>query len=285
MACVRQILFVRPAPIVWAEHLGLFARSGIEVETTQTLSSDQLGQGLADGSWDVGIASLDNVIAWNAQRHAGLQVIAQLERSTVMALCAAPECRDLAAVVAEPIAIDAPTNGFALVLYRALRRADLDARGLRLQPEGGVRHRFDALVEGRVMATILVPPFIDMALARGFRTIWQGSEVAPAYPGVVVAARVDWLCDHRDTARRYLQALVAANEWASAHANQAAQALVAARYSEAAAQRLVQEAVPGLSVSLSGWDEIISLRRECSLLPDLVPRFEEVIDQLLLAEV
>lgn len=285
MACVRQILFVRPAPIVWAEHLGLFARSGIEVETTQTLSSDQLGQGLAGGSWDVGIASLDNVIAWNAQRHAGLQVIAQLERSTVMAFCAVPECRDLAAVVAGPIAIDAPTNGFALVLYRALRRADLDARGLRLQPEGGVRHRFDALVEGRVMATILVPPFIDMALARGFRTIWQGSEVAPAYPGVVVAARVDWLRDHRDTARRYLQALVAANEWASAHASQAAQALVAARYSETAAQRLVQEAVPGLSVSLSGWDEIISLRRECSLLPDLVPRFEEVIDPSLLAEV
>ena len=47
MIRVRQILFVAPAPLVWAAHLGAFASNGLDVETTQTLSSDQIGQGLA----------------------------------------------------------------------------------------------------------------------------------------------------------------------------------------------------------------------------------------------
>ena len=88
MKQLKQILFVPPAPIVWAEHAGLFARHGVEVETTQTLSSDQLGQGLADGTWDVGVGVVDNVIAWNEERKAGLQIMAQLERSMIMAFCA-----------------------------------------------------------------------------------------------------------------------------------------------------------------------------------------------------
>lgn len=40
---VRQILFVPPAPIVWAAHLGASRENGIDLDTTQTLSSDQIG--------------------------------------------------------------------------------------------------------------------------------------------------------------------------------------------------------------------------------------------------
>ena len=128
---VRQILFVPPAPIIWAEHLGAFRDNGIEVDTTQTLSSDQIGQGLADGTWDVGIAVMDNVIAWNAERSAGLQIVAQLERSTVMRFCCVPEYGTLADAAAGTIAVDFTTNGFVLVLYRALARAGLDWRKCR----------------------------------------------------------------------------------------------------------------------------------------------------------
>ena len=52
---IRQILFVPPAPFVWAQRLGLFERHGVDVNTTQTTSSDQLGQGLAAGTFDIGI--------------------------------------------------------------------------------------------------------------------------------------------------------------------------------------------------------------------------------------
>jgi ABC-type nitrate/sulfonate/bicarbonate transport system substrate-binding protein len=283
MKQIKQILFVPPGPIVWAGHAGLFARHDVEVETTQTLSSDQLGEGLAAGTWDVGVGVVDNIIAWNDERKAGLQIMAQLERSMVLAFCAAQKFARLADAATDPIAVDATTNGFVLVLYRALSRAGIDWRKCRYDMVGGVRHRFEALMAGRASSTILAPPFIDMALANGFRKLWDGADIAPAYPGVVVAARAAWLRDNEEVALRYLRALLEANRWATDHPAEAAEALVAARYAEPAAQRLVREAQPGLEVSQAGWDEVIALRRECGLLPAPEPNAAEVINRALLA--
>ncbi len=285
MLRIRQILFVPPAPIVWAQHLGLFARHGVEVETTLTVSSDQLGQGLADGSWDIGIAVVDNVLAWNDERRAGLRIVAQLERSTVLAFCSAAHLQSLAEAAAGPIAVDATTNGFVLVLYRALARAGIDWRSCRFDAVGGVRQRFEALEGGRAAATVLVPPFIDRAVDLGFRKLWSGEEIAPDYPGVVAAARADWLATHRDAALGYLRALLEANAWGADAANDdaAVAALVAARYSEGAGRRLARDAVPGLVQSLRGWNEVVNLRRECGLLASPEPSADEVIDRELLA--
>lgn len=283
MKKIKQILFVPPAPIVWADHGKLFAKHGVEVETTQTLSSDQLGQGLADGTWDVGVGVVDNVIAWNDERKAGLQIMAQLERSMILAFCAAPKFASLADAATEAIAVDATSNGFVLVLYRALARAGIDWRKCRYDMVGGVRNRFEALIDGKAQSTILAPPFIDMAVAKGFRKLWDGADIAPAYPGVVVAARAAWLRDNEDAALRYLRALLEANAWATNNSDAAAAALVAARYAEPAAQRLVREAQPGLAVSQAGWDEVVELRRECGLLPVPAPNAAEVINRALLA--
>ena len=282
-AKIRQILFVPPAPIVWADHLDAFARQGVEVETTQTLSSDQLGQGLADGTWDIGIGVMDNVIAWNSERGAGLQIIAQLEHSTVMSFCCVPRYASLADAAKQVIGVDSTTNGFVLVLYRALARQRIDWRRCTFDPVGGVKHRFDALAAGKAAATILVPPFDDMALANGFKLLWQGKDIAPAYPGVVACARASWLEQNQDAALRYLRALFIANDWAHNNAAAASQALVEARYSETAAGRLVRECVPGLAPSLAGWEEVIALRRECGLLPAPEPAAGTVIDARLLA--
>ena len=285
MLRVRQILFVPPAPLVWATHLGLFAETGVDVETTQTLSSDQLGQGLADGTFDVGIAVVDNVIAWNDERRADLRIIAQLERTTVLAFVGLPRYRSLAEAAAQHIAVDSTTNGFVLVLYRALAKAGIDWRTCRFDPVGGVRQRYEALEQGRAGATILVPPFIERALDAGFTRLWSGEEIAPAYPGVVVAARAAWLRSDAEAASRYLRALLLANAWASKAENHAAAvaALAATRYSEQAAARLVRDLVPGLVPASDGFREVVALRRECGLLKSPEPRAEDLIDGTVLA--
>jgi ABC-type nitrate/sulfonate/bicarbonate transport system substrate-binding protein len=282
---VRQILFVPPAPLVWAQHLCLFERHGVEVATTQTTSSEQLGNGLAAGTFDIGIGVVDNVLAWNDELEAGLQIVAQLERSTIMSFCAVAHYQSLADAAAETIAVDATTNGFVLVLYRALARAGIDWRTCRFDKVGGVRQRFEALAAATASATILVPPFIDMALAKGFRELWSSADIAPAYPGVVVAARARWLADNDDAALRYLAALLAANRWAATTVNEdaAIAALVAARYSEPAARRLVRDSVAELRPARSGWDEVVALRRECGLLAHPEPNADEIVNVDLLA--
>lgn len=282
---VRQILFVAPAPLVWAQHLGLFAHHGVEVETTQTASSDELGRGLAAGDWDIGIAVVDNILAWNDELKAGLQILAQLERSTIMSFCALARYQSLADAATGVIAVDATTNGFVLVLYRALARAGIDWRACRFEKVGGVRQRFEALEAGAATATILVPPFIDMALAKGFRELWSSAEIAPAYPGVVAAARVQWLADNEDAALRYLAALLEANRWAATAGNQdaAVAALIAARYSVRAATRLVHDAVPELRASPSGFEVVVALRREAGLLALPAPTVDAIVNLDLLA--
>ena len=286
MARIRQILFVPPAPIVWAQHRDAFAGHGVEVETTPTFSSDQLGRGLADGSFDVGVGVMDNVLAWNELFDADLQILAQLERTTVMAFCAVARLTSLADAASGSIAVDATSNGFVLVLYRALAGAGIDWRECRFDTVGGVRQRFEALEAGRADATILVPPFIERALDLGCNMLWSGETIAPDYPGVVVAARRSWLERQRPAAVAYLRSLLEANAWAADSVNEeeAVRALTAARYSEHAARRLVRDLVPGLTPSLRGWTETVLLRRECGLLASPEPRADDVIERSLLAQ-
>jgi ABC-type nitrate/sulfonate/bicarbonate transport system substrate-binding protein len=286
MPRVRQILFVAPGPIVWAQHLKLFEAHGVEVETTQTVSSDQIGQGLADGTWNVGIGVVDNILAWNLERQAGLRIMAQLERSQAMAFCAAPGCASLAQAAAGTIVVDSTTNGFVLVLYRALARAGIARASCRFEPVGGVRQRFEALVAGQVTSTILVPPFIDMALAKGCFKLWSGDAYAPDYPGVVAGARAGWLQSDRDAALAYGRALQQANAWAMdpAHYDEAVAALTAYGYAPLAAERLVQGAVPGLAPSRAGLEETVNLRREAGLSVGAPSEFEAVVDTALLRE-
>ena len=165
------------------------------------------------------------------------------------------------------------------MLYRALTRAGIDWRKCRYEAVGGVRHRFGALEAGKASATILVPPFIEMALAKGFCKLWDGADIAPAYPGVVAAARKEWLNKNGPALDAYMRALLEANAWASQNSEKAIESLVAARYSEPAAKRLVRDVVPGLKPSHEGWNEVVSLRRECGLLPKPAPRAEEVINR------
>ena len=125
-----------------------------------------------------------------------------------------------------------------------------------------------------------MPPFIDRALDSGFAKLWSGEEIAPAYPGVVVTARAGWLRENAEAMVRYLRALLAAGAWAADAGNRdaAVAALVAARYSERAAERLVREPVSGLAPARDGFDEVIALRRECGLLGGPEPRADDVID-------
>lgn len=284
MTTLRLIQFVPPAPLVWAQATSAFARFGVTVEVTQTSSSDEIGIGLAEGRYDAGIGVADNAIGWSVERGADLVIAAQLERRMELRFCAAPGLPTLADAAARPIAVDATTNGFVLVLYRALARAGIARDACRFDMVGGVKHRFDALMDGRATSTILVPPFDAMAEARGFRALWDVRQMAPDYPGVVVVVRRD--ARAREAILRFLAAMASANAWATDPANLAAAkaALLDARYSDAAAANLIATAVPGLRPVAAGIAETIALRAECGLPPTPPPEPARLLDLSFLDE-
>lgn len=279
MKTISQILFVPPAPVVWAERQSTFARQGVTVETHQTLSSNEIGQSLSTGERDLGIAVMDNVLFWNQKFGADLRIIAQLERHTELRFIAPDADVGMAEVARHPIAIDADDNGFVLVLYRALMQAGIDWRGCRFDLVGGVKHRFEAMMKGRARSSVLIPPFDELLQARGFHTLWTRALMAPDYPGVVVVARQSWLDANGDLATAYLRALLNATQWAAAPGNrhEAVQALLDARYTPAVAEALVDAPVAGLEPSLAGWSETLALRRECALELEHEPLAAEII--------
>jgi hypothetical protein len=114
--------------------------------------------------------------------------------------------------------------------------------------------------------------------------LWDVRELAPEYPGVVVVVRRHVAA--RDALVRALAAMVAANGFASLPANRVAahEALVAARYSDAAAARLIATAVEGLRPVPAGIAESIALRAECGLPPTPPPDPDRLVDLSFLAE-
>jgi len=278
---IRQIQFVAPASVVWAQNSGFFNKVSLSVLESHTKSSSEIGSGLARGEWDIGICVMDNVIGWNDLYDSDLIMLAQVERITELSFVGAAGVHTLEGAMAKPISVDATTNGFVLVLYRALAKIGVDWRTCEFLEVGGVKQRFDSLLAGQTHSTILVPPFDLMAIEKGYNVLWQGSEVAPHYPGQVVVARRRWATENREIVVKYLQALLAATRWALLLENResAKQVLLSAGYSEAEAMRKFQLASPELEVLSQGWEEVVNLRKESGLLPQPKPNLKDVSDQ------
>jgi ABC-type nitrate/sulfonate/bicarbonate transport system substrate-binding protein len=129
------------------------------------------------------------------------------------------------------VAVDALTSGFVSVLRKILREARLTTDDLRLEPLGATNLRADALLEGRVDATMLTLPWSALASRAGMVLLADGRAASPRLQGGSGGSLAPWLDAHPDAADAYLRALVAAITWLQLPAERdAARELVARRY-------------------------------------------------------
>src|SRR4029077_16516831 len=112
------------------------------------------------------------------------------------------------------VSVDARTTGYAFVLFEMLERG-----GLRLGKEhkveraGGVLQRFQALLEKKHAATLLLSPFELQAEAKGFRRLGNATDVLGAYQGLVGGARKSWADANRGAVVGYIRAFSEAVDW------------------------------------------------------------------------
>src|SRR5437764_8146750 len=66
--------------VVAGRARGFFAAEGLDVEITLTPNSTVLMRGIGEGTWEVGSAAFDNVLAWSG-RDGGPPIIGVLQRS------------------------------------------------------------------------------------------------------------------------------------------------------------------------------------------------------------
>ncbi|HYY61500.1 MAG TPA: ABC transporter substrate-binding protein, partial [Burkholderiales bacterium] len=112
------------------------------------------------------------------------------------------------------VSVDARTTGYAFVLFEMLERGGLALdKDYKVERAGGVLQRFQALMEKKHDATLLLSPFELQAEAKGFKRLGNAIDVLGHYQGLVGGARKSWADANRDAVVGYIRAFAEGVDW------------------------------------------------------------------------
>lgn len=273
---LRQTHFVPPVLTVIARGHGILDARGVKLETSETRGSEQQLQQLLAAEVDVAVTAIDNLFIWN-QRGADSVLIAQMERTTPLAVFARPGIDELAQLDGRVFGVDAAANGFGLAARFVLERARIRVR---VTEVGGVRERWEALRAGEVDATLLGPPFDSFAEKDGLVRVASIGDLISGYPGQGLVASRRALAEKSDEVREYVNALVDA----AALANDMDEAVGVALleklgFPPTAAHTLWQERARTISVDLAGVEVVASVRRTLGEMPEGADDMTRIFDR------
>src|SRR5262245_13092238 len=234
-------------PIWVAEEKGLFARSGVAVKVTPTPGSAFQLTGLIDGKFDIAMTAIDNVIAYSEGQGAAPtketpDIVAFMGGDNgFLRLVAVPEVKSYADLKGKQISVDALTTGYAFVLQELLAKGGLKPGDYELVTAGGVLQRFQALMEKKHAATLLISPFEVNAEANGFTRLANADDALGAYQGLVGATRRVWAKEREPALVAFIRASLAALDWLYAPANKAEAVAILRKNLPAMTEELAQK--------------------------------------------
>jgi ABC-type nitrate/sulfonate/bicarbonate transport system substrate-binding protein len=183
---------------VWAaQRQGFFEANGISVQLAYTPNSAALVTGLAEGRYDIAMATIDNFVAYQeGQGEAKLAsepdfVVVMGGDGGFLSVVSGPGVKSFADLKGKTLSVDAMTTGLAFVLRELVARggvADADVTYVRA---GGTNLRYRDIVAGKHDATLLRTPFEILARERGLNVL-ATAESLGAYQGTVAAVRRSW---------------------------------------------------------------------------------------------
>lgn len=218
--------FVEPAMSILA-RIGT-TMAGLSVNGIETKSSDEQFEALVSGTADAAVTAMDNVMDWNLRPRGGdLRIVAQIERTTPLSLVGAAATTDVQSLKDRTLLVDASANGFVVAARALLDECGLHSGSYALKPAGGVRERYETLLAGGGDATLLGPPFDDMAVAQGARLLARVNDHYPAFPGQGLVVRRSSYDRVRAGVAAWLTAMELARASAQTSKNAAVVSLVA----------------------------------------------------------
>jgi ABC-type nitrate/sulfonate/bicarbonate transport system substrate-binding protein len=226
-------------PTFAAQALGYFDEATLEVNLVTTPSSIFQFEQFGSGAFDIAFTAFDNVVAYREGQGAAKLATAPdfrvLMGATQIGLSAivAPEIETASDLEGKTLALDAPSTGFAFVLYDMLARLGLSRGAYEAVAVGATPERWASVKAGQHAGTITIEPFTSLATAAGFKVLVQSTTVFPHYQGGVIAGRRDWVEAHEEATTAFLAAYLKGLRWTLDPANRAAAAeLLAAKMPE-----------------------------------------------------
>ncbi len=229
MTSISVISFPSPHdwPIWVAQELGYFDRHGIAVSLNPTADSKFQLAGLIDGKYDIAMTGIDNVIAYmegqgEAKTQATPDIFAFMGASNpgFLRLVTLPEVKSITDLKGKQLSVDALTTGYAFVLRKVLEKGGLESSDVEFVSVGGLRQRYEALMEQKQAGTLLISPLHAVAQQSGFNILANAEDVLGHYQASVGAARRDWAKHNEAALAGYIRAYMDAIEWLRNPANE-----------------------------------------------------------------
>jgi len=237
LACLASVIAQAQTPLrviafdggwnlpVWAaQRQGFFEANGVTVQLSYTPNSVFLITSLLDGKFDIGLAGIDNIVAYQeGQGEAKIadnpDLFAFLGNDSGFAsIVAAPSLKSFADLKGKTVSVDAMTTGYAFMVRELLARNGLADADVTYVRAGGTSNRYRDLVAGKHDATLLRTPFELLVRERGFNQLATG-ETLGAYEGTVGAARRSWAKANEPALLGFMRGYRAGVDWIYDRAN------------------------------------------------------------------
>ena len=277
-------------PVHAGRAQGIFERHGLEIEITYTPGSLYISNALRKGEFELGHTGADDIVADVEDcggGPSGLFIFMGLH-SGLLSIVGAPGMTTVESLRGKELAVDARASGFVFVLEKLLRSNGFGPDDYRFVEIGGVDRRFQALLEGKVAGTMLLPPFAGNAVARGCHLLARGDQIVSCYQGTVGAAKRSWAEQNRDLLVSYIRAYVEATQWCFDVRNRASCLNLLATHNglEGKAAEETLDALldseyglyPKAELNLAGLKSVLELRAEMGFLKQPLPLAEKYID-------
>lgn len=277
-------------PVHAGREQGIFERHGLGIDITYTPGSLYISDALRKGDFEIGHTGADDIVADVEDFGGGpssLFILMGLH-SGLLSIVGAPGMTTVESLRGKELAVDARASGFVFILEKLLRLNGFGPDDYKFVEIGGVDRRYQALVEGKVAGTMLLPPFAGNAVARGCHLLARGDQIVSRYQGTVGAAKRSWAEKNRDLLVSYIRAYVEATQWCFDASNRPACLELLATHNslEGKAAEETLDALldsdygmyPKAAVNLPGLKSVLELRAEMGFLKPPLPSMEKYID-------
>jgi len=211
---VSRTIFYLPA---WTaiEH-GFFKQEGLDVEIEVYDGSDRISEDLRAGTKQIGINSIENLIA-EAYKGGPLRVIAGTAQRPPHYIIAQAEIKSLADLKGKTIGVVSMKEGTTFFVADIAQAGGFALADVKVEAVGGSPTRARLLRERKIDAGLQPYPLSYEADAAGFSDLGPIAKLVPDYQFTSVVVDESWARAHRAALVGFLRALRRGTDYMFAH--------------------------------------------------------------------
>ena len=200
-------------PVWYALERGLFEKQGLKVTLERTPDSKEQIASMMAGKYQFATTAFDNIVAYaegqGSAKYEDFDMVAILGvHSGLNSVVAAPAIKRWDDIKGKAVAVDAPTSGYATVLYQILLNRGLARdRDYKVLSVGGTSARVKALEEGTAQMAIISSPDDAQLRAAGYNVLADASVEVGEYQGSTYAVRRSYAQANERTVLAFIRAV------------------------------------------------------------------------------